>query len=83
AYSLHEQDKLMDLIDPRLNNNVLDDEAQHVIIVALLCVQTSAPRRPSMSRVLAMFLNEVDTMADPQQCFPFQIPSWSQTYKHA
>jgi hypothetical protein len=60
AYSLHEQDKLMDLIDPRLNNNVLDDEAQRVINVALLCMQTSATRRPFMSRVLAMFLNEVD-----------------------
>jgi hypothetical protein len=60
AYSLHEQDKLLDLIDPRLNNNVLDDEAQRVINVALLCVQTLATRRPSMSRVLTMLLNEVD-----------------------
>ncbi|CAM6007977.1 unnamed protein product [Sphagnum balticum] len=60
ACSLHEQDKLMDLIDQRLNNNVLDDEAHRVINVALLCVQTSATRRPSMSRVLAMLLNEVD-----------------------
>jgi hypothetical protein len=60
ACSLHEQDKLMDLIDQRLNNNVLDDEAQLVINVALLCVQTSATRRPSMSRVLAMLLKEVD-----------------------
>ncbi len=57
AHPLHEQDKLMDLIDQRLNNNVLDDEAQHVINVALLCVQTSATRRPLMSRVLAMLLN--------------------------
>jgi hypothetical protein len=38
----------------------LDDEAQHVINVALLCVQTSTTKRPSMSRVLAMLLNEVD-----------------------
>jgi hypothetical protein len=49
----------MDLIDQRLNNNVLDDEAQRVINVALLCVQTSATRCPSMSHVLAMLLNEV------------------------
>jgi hypothetical protein len=60
ACSLHEQDRLTDLIDRRLNNNVSDDEAQRVINVALLCVQTSATRRPSMSRVLAMLLNEVD-----------------------
>ncbi|CAM6068457.1 unnamed protein product [Sphagnum tenellum] len=60
ACSLHEQDRLTDLIDQRLNNNVSDDEAQRVINVALLCVQTSATRRPSMSRVLAMLLNEVD-----------------------
>jgi hypothetical protein len=51
---------LTDLIDQRLNNNVSNDEAQRVINVALLCVQTSATRRPSMSRVLAMLLNEVD-----------------------
>ncbi len=38
----------------------MDDEAQHVINVALLCVQTSTTKRPSMSRVLAMLLNEVD-----------------------
>jgi hypothetical protein len=50
----------MDLINQRLNNNVLDDEAQHVINVALLCVQRSATRHPSMSCVLAMLLNEVD-----------------------
>jgi hypothetical protein len=60
AYFLHEQDKLMDLIDQGLNNNVLNDEAQHVTNVALLCVQTSTTRRPSMSCVLAMLLNEVD-----------------------
>ncbi|KAH8970992.1 hypothetical protein BDL97_02G119200 [Sphagnum fallax] len=60
ACSLHEQDRLTDLIDQRLNNNVSNDEAQRVINVALLCVQTSATRRPSMSRVLAMLLNEVD-----------------------
>jgi len=60
AFSLHEQDKLMYLIDQRLNNNILDDEAQHVINVALLCVQTLATRRPSMSHVLTMLLNEVD-----------------------
>jgi hypothetical protein len=50
----------MDLIDQWLNNNVLDDETQRVINVALLCVQTSATRYPSMSHVLAMLLNEVD-----------------------
>ncbi|CAK9268853.1 unnamed protein product [Sphagnum jensenii] len=60
AHSLHEQDKLFDLIDQQLNNNILDDEAQRVIDVALLCVQTSASRRPSMSHVLAMLLNGVD-----------------------
>ncbi|KAH9571937.1 hypothetical protein CY35_02G120300 [Sphagnum magellanicum] len=60
VHSLHEQDKLLDLIDQQLNNNVLDDEAQRVLDVALLCVQTSASRRPSMSHVLTMLLNGVD-----------------------
>ncbi|CAM6007966.1 unnamed protein product [Sphagnum balticum] len=60
AHFLHEQDKLFDLIDQQLNNNILDDEARRVIDVALLCVQTSASRRPSMSHVLTMLLNGVD-----------------------
>jgi hypothetical protein len=60
AHSLYAQDKLFDLIDQQLNNNILDDEARRVIDVALLCVQTSASRRPSMSHVLAMLLNGVD-----------------------
>jgi len=60
AYFLHEQDKLMDLIDQWLDNNVLDDEAQHVINVALLCMQTSTTKRRLMSHVLAKLLNEVD-----------------------
>jgi len=38
----------------------LDDEAQRVINVALLCVQTSATRWSSMLHMLAMLLNEVD-----------------------
>jgi len=38
----------------------LDDGAQRVINVTLLCVQTSATRHSSMSHVLAMLLNEVD-----------------------
>jgi hypothetical protein len=60
AHSLHEQNKLFDLIDQQLNNNILADEARRVIDVALLCVQTSASRRPLMSHVLAMLLNGVD-----------------------
>jgi len=51
---------LFDLIDQQLNNNVLDDQARRVIDVALLCVQTSASRRPLMSHVLAMLLYGVD-----------------------
>jgi hypothetical protein len=63
TYLLHKQekqDKLMDLIDQWLNNKILDDGAQRVINVTLLCVQTSATRHSSMSHVLAMLLNEVD-----------------------
>jgi hypothetical protein len=50
AHSLHE-DKLFNLIDQQLNNNILDDEARCVIDVALLCVQTLTSRRPLMTHV--------------------------------
>jgi hypothetical protein len=50
---------LQNLIDQNLNiNNNLKCQIQHVINVALLCVQTIPTRRPSMMHVLAMLLGE-------------------------
>jgi hypothetical protein len=51
---------LVNLIDQKLNNTLVEIEVQHVINVALLCVQIEAKRRPSMSQALAMLQGEVN-----------------------
>ncbi|CAK9857747.1 unnamed protein product [Sphagnum jensenii] len=44
------------LVDPRLGLGMYDrNEMESMVVVAALCVQQSAPRRPSMSQVLKMF----------------------------
>jgi hypothetical protein len=41
------------LVDPRLGLGMYDrNEMESMVVVAALCVQQSAPRRPSMSQVL-------------------------------
>jgi hypothetical protein len=60
AWILHEKNMLVDLIDQKLNNALVETEVQRVINVALLCVQIKAKRRPSMSQALAMLQGEVN-----------------------
>lgn len=59
AWDLHEQGKLMDLIDPSLgltNDDLL--EAQRVVHIALMCLQICGDKRPNMDRVLTMLQGE-------------------------
>lgn len=59
AWDLHEQGKLLDLIDPRLGLQNDDlAEAQRVINIALMCLQNSGDKRPNMDRVLTMLQGE-------------------------
>jgi hypothetical protein len=51
---------LIDLVDQKLNNTIVDIELQRVIKVALLCVQQDPRRRPLMSRVLLMLQGEME-----------------------
>ncbi|CAK9202714.1 unnamed protein product [Sphagnum troendelagicum] len=55
AWKLYTENRLMDLIDPRLqfNNNEFF-EVQRILETAILCVQISPEKRPSMFRVVAM-----------------------------
>ncbi|KAL9666456.1 hypothetical protein QQ045_000788 [Rhodiola kirilowii] len=53
VWEMHESDRDLDLVDPRLSEfNV--EEVKRVIGIALLCTQTSPAMRPAMSRVVAM-----------------------------
>jgi hypothetical protein len=60
AWSLHEKNMLIDLVDQKLNNTIVEIELQRVIKVALLCVQQDPRRRPLMSRVLLMLQGEME-----------------------
>ncbi|CAK9208113.1 unnamed protein product, partial [Sphagnum troendelagicum] len=54
AWSLHQKNMLINLVDQKLNNTIVDIELQRVIKVALLCVQQDPRRRPLMSRALKL-----------------------------
>lgn len=59
AWELHEQGKLMDLIDPSLgltNDDLV--EARRVVHIALMCLQICGDKRPNMDRVLTMLQGE-------------------------
>jgi hypothetical protein len=51
---------LMNLVDQKINDTIVEIEVQRVINVALLCVQIESTRRPPMSQVLAMLQGEMD-----------------------
>ncbi|KAF8408701.1 hypothetical protein HHK36_004765 [Tetracentron sinense] len=59
AWTLHENNRLLELVDPTLT--IFDkNEAIRVIGVALLCTQASPLLRPPMSRVVAMLAGDVE-----------------------
>ncbi|CAM5998801.1 unnamed protein product [Sphagnum balticum] len=60
AWALHEEDKLLDLIDPKLNNSYFHEEIRRSINVGLLCVQITPLRRPSMDKVVAMLKGDME-----------------------
>ncbi|RVW43627.1 putative LRR receptor-like serine/threonine-protein kinase [Vitis vinifera] len=59
AWALHENNRSLDLIDPRLTA-FDENEAIRVVGVALLCTQASPVLRPTMSRVVAMLAGDIE-----------------------
>ncbi|KAH8968230.1 hypothetical protein BDL97_03G118100 [Sphagnum fallax] len=60
AWLLHKENMLMNLVDQKINDTLVEIEVQRVIDVALLCVQIEPTKRPSMPQVLAMLQGEMD-----------------------
>ncbi|CAK9204830.1 unnamed protein product, partial [Sphagnum troendelagicum] len=60
AWSLHNTNMLISLVDQKLHNTIVESEMQRVINVALLCVQVETTKRPIMSEVLSMLQGEMD-----------------------
>ncbi|MCL7023518.1 hypothetical protein MKW94_004697, partial [Papaver nudicaule] len=73
AWSLHEKDRALELVDPSLAD-FDKGEAMRMIGVAFLCTQASPGLRPAMSRVVSMLSGniEVSTLASK----PGYITDW-------
>nr|XP_043623422.1 probable leucine-rich repeat receptor-like serine/threonine-protein kinase At3g14840 isoform X2 [Erigeron canadensis] len=54
AVDLKERESLMDLVDPRLGNDLNKTEALRMVDIALLCTQKIPTLRPTMSEVVNM-----------------------------
>ncbi|KAG0560351.1 hypothetical protein KC19_10G174000 [Ceratodon purpureus] len=62
AWRMHEEDTLLDLVDPDLafQNDEEVTQVQRFILVALSCLQTVAERRPTMAQVVTMLQNDME-----------------------
>ncbi|PHT55831.1 putative LRR receptor-like serine/threonine-protein kinase [Capsicum baccatum] len=54
AYVLHEQGKLMDLVDPKLGTDYSWTEASAILELAMMCTNPSPTLRPTMSEIVTV-----------------------------
>ncbi|KAM4101435.1 hypothetical protein ACB094_05G142900 [Castanea mollissima] len=59
AWTLHENNQILRLVDPTLSE-FDENEAAGAIVVSLLCTQASPNMRPPMSRVVAMVAGDIE-----------------------
>lgn len=58
TWQLHEENRLLELVDPRLRGDYSEEEVLRFINVALFCTQAAAHCRPTMTQVVAMLSGE-------------------------
>ncbi|KAL9667537.1 hypothetical protein QQ045_001898 [Rhodiola kirilowii] len=76
VWEMHESDRDLDLVDPRLLEFNIE-EVKRVIGIALLCTQTSPAMRPAMSRVVAMLSGDAEV--NPVLSKPMYLTDWKFT----
>ncbi|KAL1822681.1 hypothetical protein ACET3Z_009459 [Daucus carota] len=59
AWEMYNADELVQLVDPELKGDFLEEEAVRFMKVGLLCVQETSKLRPRMSSVIKMLNNEI------------------------
>jgi hypothetical protein len=62
AWELHDENRLLDLVDPTLHPT--DDETrvvQRVINVCLLCIHNAAEKRPTMARIVSILQSDTES----------------------
>lgn len=87
ARKLHATNKLLDLVDPTLQFNNLDEEedVQQVIRIALMCAQVDSSSRPSMNRIVFMLQKDIKleiglaSNAGEQELPEYDLSKWSQS----
>ncbi len=64
-------------MDPKVNTRNHEEEILHVINIGLLCVQSIASKRPSMSRIVAMLQGdmEMEMVIEETQLKSFKLRS--------
>eukprot|EP01018_Ginkgo_biloba_P031198 Gb_23803 [translate_table: standard] len=65
TWQLHEENRLLQLVDPRLEGAYPKEEVLKFIKVALFCTQAVANCRPPMSQVLAMLSKDINFTEKP------------------
>ena len=59
VFDMYRANTLVELVDPVLNENFLEEEAVRFLKVGLLCVQDISRKRPQMSEALKMLTDEI------------------------
>ncbi|KAF7834643.1 putative LRR receptor-like serine/threonine-protein kinase [Senna tora] len=60
AWHLHENNRVVELVDPRLSSDFNEEQVRRIVGISLLCTQTSPSLRPSMSCVVAMLSGDIE-----------------------
>ncbi|KAG6719387.1 hypothetical protein I3842_03G003000 [Carya illinoinensis] len=75
AWNLHENGKHLDLVDDTLDpNDYTAEEVKKIIEIALMCTQSSAAQRPSMSEIVVL-LKSKGSMEHPPPAMPAYVDS--------
>ncbi|XP_024540304.1 cold-responsive protein kinase 1 [Selaginella moellendorffii] len=67
TWKLYEQGKVLELVDPLLNNDFPEEEVFRAIHIALLCTQDSVKSRPHMVQVRAMLTGDWEISVFPSR----------------
>ncbi|KAH0698237.1 hypothetical protein KY289_015719 [Solanum tuberosum] len=67
AWKLWNENKIVELVDPKIIELQLKKEIHRCVHVGLLCVQEYAEDRPNVSTVLSMLTREIDDLPSPKQ----------------
>eukprot|EP00253_Pinus_taeda_P003137 PITA_03137 len=67
VWNEYEHDKVLDIVDSKLEGQYPAEQALRVITIALLCTQGSSGMRPTMSQVLWMLNNDSEIDVLPTQ----------------